>query len=241
MWLGPCIRLSLIGNGRTTAGISGGQWQFWGHRARCPRWDAGGGGSEGRPASTSSSPCPVATSSPSTTGAWPPGSAGRHPPRADRRVRRRGVGQGHPPARRGRPHRRSRRDQRDERHHQCVLLWVSDGGHRRAGPRRPLGVRLAPGGRPRADRGRGDQAGGDRGQDRRHLARGRRLPRRRRRRRPGGRASSTSRSTSSSTGPGPAEPRVVAATSGAGSGGPASPIPTRWPRWRSSWPTPSGR
>ena len=119
----------------------------------------------------------------------------RRPPRADGDLRRRGLGQAHPPARGGRAHRRPGRHQRHLAPSPRAQFNGSPAGRaRRPGPAGPLGGGLAPGVRPRPGRGPGHQAGGDRRRHRRHRRRGRRAwPRPPRPHR--GPCSSTSRST----------------------------------------------
>ena len=138
--------------------------------------------------------------------------ARRHPPRADRGVRGRGLGEGHPPRRRRRAHRRPRRHQRRQRDHERVPERIAGARDRRARAAGALGLGLAPGARPRADRRVDHEARGD-------------APRRRRRSRPGStprcgpparrtaaRRSSTSRSTggAGTDAPGAAAPDAAA-------------------------------
>ena len=91
----------------------------------------------------------------------------RHPPRAGRRVRRRGLGQGHARARRLRAHRRPGRDQRHERDRVRAGERVAGARARRPRAGDAVGDGVAPGDRPRAVRRAADQAGRDRRADRR--------------------------------------------------------------------------
>ncbi len=105
--------------------------------------------------------------------------AGRRPPRADGRVRRRGLGQGHAHDRRLRADRRAGRDQRDERDRLGEPEPLADAGARRARAASPLGPGLAAGDRSRAVRRAAGQARGDAVGDRRDpVARRRRDARR---------------------------------------------------------------
>ena len=76
----------------------------------------------------------------------------RHPPRADRDVRRRGLRQAHPVARAGRADRRTRHHQRGLGDHDGVVQRLAGRRARRAGAAGAVGRRLAAGARPRADR-----------------------------------------------------------------------------------------
>ena len=123
----------------------------------------------------------------------------RRPPRGDRGVRRRGLGEGHARARRRRADRRPGRHQRHERDGLGAAEPLADGRARRPRARVPLGPGLAAGDRPRAVRAAGGQARRDRGRDAGDPGPGRRGLRRRARARTPARCSSTSRSTSSSS------------------------------------------
>ncbi|CAA9302459.1 MAG: Thiamine pyrophosphate-requiring enzymes, partial [uncultured Gemmatimonadaceae bacterium] len=98
----------------------------------------------------------------------------RRPPRADGRLRRGGLGEGHPRARRRRVHRRPRRHERDERARLGAAEQLPGRRLRRPRPGDALGPGLAAGDRPRAVRAPAGQAG-------RHRAVDRRDPRARRR------------------------------------------------------------
>ena len=105
--------------------------------------------------------------------------AGRRAPRVRRRVRRRGLGQGHARTGRVRAHGRARRDQRHERARVRAAEPLADADARRPRAGDALGPGIAAGGRPCAVRAAAGQAGDDRlvdrrdpGADRRRLGRG---------------------------------------------------------------------
>ena len=122
----------------------------------------------------------------------------RRPPRADRGVRRRGLGEGHARARRLRADRRSRGDQRDERARLGAAEQLADAGARRARAGLALGAGLAAGDRSRPVRAPAGEVRRDGRLAGRDPGAGRRGDRGRARRRTRGRCSSTSRSTTCS-------------------------------------------